>query len=131
MKTLIILGSLILALSGCAVDRDADRPIMKFYREAKQRQIDPNQSIALNGLKWNFGVLPKSRVTETYEQSSLIVTDPNPEETHAVQLIVEPRVSGSFLDPVEPSLEFLRQQAMDIESALKTHRYVNVYLLPK
>jgi hypothetical protein len=104
---------------------------MKFHRQAKQRQIDPNQTIALDGLKVNFGVLPSSNGAGTFEQSSIIVSDPDVRESHAVQVIVEPRVSGSFSDPAKASPDFLRQQAKDIESALKTHRYVGVYLLPK
>lgn len=132
MRTFIGLALGILSLVGCAPS-GPERPIMTFYRQAKQRQqsFDPKQSITLDGLRVDYGVLPGSSGEGTIDQSSLVVTDPNPRETMAVQVIVEPRVSGSFLDPAVRSLEFLKQQAMDIDDALKTHRYVIVFLLPK
>lgn len=60
-----------------------------------------------------------------------MVTDPNPLEAQAVQVIVDPRVSGSLLDSAKPSPEFLAEQAKDVKDALRTHRYAAVYLLPK
>lgn len=133
MKALIGLAILILPLAGCTLPRGTERPIMKFYHEAKQRQkkFDPEKPISLDGLKVDQGVLPGSRGAGTWEQSSLVITDPDPRETHAVQVIVEPRVSGSFLDPTRRSPEFLADQSKNIEEALRTHRYEAVYLLPK
>jgi hypothetical protein len=123
----------LLPLTSCATLPDKARPIMKFYHDAKQRErnFDPEKPISLVGLKAEYGILPGSKGAGTWKQSSLVITDPNPRETHAVQVIVEPHVSGSFLDPTERSPEFLAQQVRDIEDALQNHRYVAVYLLPK
>ena len=133
MRSIIGPSVVILSLVGCRLPNAPERPIVAFYRQAKQRQhkFDRSQSIALDGLRCNYGMLPGSGGEGTFEQSSLVVTDPDSSETQAVQVIVEPRVSGSFSDPAEPSSEFLKQQAQDIEDALRTHRYVAVFLLPK
>jgi hypothetical protein len=133
MRSIIGLAFVIFPLVGCDLSNGPERPIMNFYRQAKERQhkFDRNQSIALDGLRCNYGVLPGSSGEGTFEQSSLVITDPDPRETQAVQVIVEPRVSGSFSDPAEPSPGFFKEQAQDIEDALKTHRYVAVFLLPK
>lgn len=56
-------------------------------------------------------------------EDSILVSDPTSPESGVVQVIVDPRVSGSFLDPQEPSPEFLIELRTDTKNALRTHRY--------
>lgn len=59
-----------------------------------------------------------------------MVSDPDPNEKEAVQIIINPRVYGSMLDE-EPSDEFLRLLESNTRNALKSSRYLVVQLLPK
>lgn len=132
-KTLAIIACF-LCVVGCASSTtDSNRPLINFYRHALKRVKSPesNQEIDLAGLKISDGVLPGCPRFPSVDESSIIVSDPDPNEHQAVQVIVSPRVSGSFADPVEPSPEFLREQDEYREDALRKHRYTGVFLLHK
>jgi hypothetical protein len=62
-----------------------------------------------------------------WDESSIIVMDAAAEGGEAVQVIVSPRVSGSFLDPLEPSQQSSREQTQATREALKHHRYTGVF----
>lgn len=117
-------------IAGCASDGHADRKIIAFYKQARERLRSSSVSrpVDLDGLTFTGGVLPGSPKYPEVNESSIIVSDPDPSSRQIVQVIVSPRVSGSFLDPEEPSPEFLRQIAASEEEALRTHQYTGVIL---
>ena len=133
MKRVLVISALILCFAGCANNSNSNRRLVTFYRQALERSKLPesNKPIDLQGLTLSDGVLPGCPRFPSADESSIIVSDRDPAEAHAVQVIVEPRVSGSFLDPVEPSPEFRREQAEELEDALKNHRYTGVFFLTK
>ena len=133
MKRTLAIIVLILCVAGCANTSNSNRRVITFYRQAVQRLKSPesNRPIDLQGLVLSDGFLPGCPRFPSIDESSIIVSDPDPTEAQAVQVIVAPRVSGSFLDPAKPSPEFLREQVEDREDALKNHRYTGVFLLAK
>lgn len=133
MKRILTIIALILSVTGCAHTSNSNRRLVIFYRQAVQQLKSPeyNKPINLQGLTVTNGVLPGCPRLPSVDESSIIVSDPDPAETQAVQVMITPRVSGSFLDLAGPSPEFLREQAADCEDALKNHGYTGVFLLVK
>ncbi len=84
----------------------------------------------LAGLIVQPRALPGLPQYPSIDESCIVVADPDPAVPEAIQLIVSPRISGSFLDPLNPIAEFLQQQQEDTIEALQKHRYTGVYLLP-
>jgi hypothetical protein len=121
------------AVVGCASTAKSDRRIIGFYQQALKRSEtgDKSRTVCLDGLDVTDGVLPGCPRFPSFEESGIVVTDPNPSEREAVQLIVAPRVSGSMLDPAELSPEFVKQQSLEQKDALKSHDFTGVYLLPR
>jgi hypothetical protein len=102
-----------------------------FYKQARDRQ--QHRSIVapdLSGLHFALGSGVRAQHFPSVVESAIVVSDPALPERGAVQVIVYPRVSGSFLDPANPSPEFLTQLNADTENALKTHEYRDVYWIP-
>jgi hypothetical protein len=133
MKRFLFISAFIICVAGCVNNSNSNRRLITFYQQAVERSKSPEsiKPIDLQGLTLSDGVLPGCPRFPSVDESSIIVSDRDPAESHAVQVIVAPRVSGSFLDPAEPTPEFLREQATDLEEAIKNHRYTAVYLLPK
>jgi hypothetical protein len=86
---------------------------------------------ALATLDVAISSIPGSGRYPAIEESSIIVSDPKSEERYVVQVIVNPRVSGSFLDPKEPTAEFQAKLAHDTRRALESSRYMAVTLCRK
>jgi hypothetical protein len=134
MRRIPAIIACILCVAGCAKSTpDTNRRLITFYQQAVKRSKSPesNQPIDWLGLKLSDGTLAGCPRFPNIDESSIIVSDPDPNEHQAVQVIVSPRVSGSFADPAVPSQEFLRQQAEDREDALRKNRYTGVFLLAK
>ncbi|MEK7950693.1 hypothetical protein [Luteolibacter soli] len=122
---------LIATITGCATDPAKERPILRFYEQARKRAKtgDTRSPVDLTGLQITDGALPGCPRYPTFEESALIVSDP--EDRQAVQIIVNPRVSGSFLDPAKKDEAFLREMRAEQERSLRQSRYTGVYLLAR
>jgi hypothetical protein len=114
---------------GCSTAARSRPPLQVFYEQAKKRcrTGDLHSDISLAGLRFAEGTASNVVKGPKWDESSIIVTDAAGSSAEAVQVIVYPRVSGSFLDPREPSEEFLREQAQATEEALRRHRYTGVF----
>jgi len=126
------LVSLLLMLGSCSSTRSA-RPIMRFYQEALKRARNHERFPAPNaaGLQVKLGWIPGASRYAGGTEDSIVISDPDPTEKQAVLIIVDPRVSGSFLDMEEPDDEFLRMLEANARQALGNSRYRVVELLPK
>ena len=126
----------VVLVSSCTPARHAGQEqgvIREFYQSAKLRQQHFPSQVKLNltGLRVQERMLPGCPRPPGADESALVITSTDPRESTAVQIIVTPCVPGSYLDPVEPSAEFLQEREEDVRWALRTHRFVGVYLLDK
>jgi hypothetical protein len=128
MKTAFLLA-LAIVHTGCQ-SVDSSRPIIRFYREALKRSRDPEHVANANDLVVRLGCLTGCKRLPRFDENAIVVSDPDPKEREAVQIIVNPRVYGAMLDE-EPSDEFLQLLEDNTRHALKNSRYVIVQLLPK
>lgn len=111
-------------ITGCATTPKGSARLHAFYKEARKRQMHHRiDEIDLGGLNFMLGDYEKTQRFPPESEDSILVSDPTSPESGVVQVIVDPRVSGSFLDPQEPSPEFLIELRTDTENALRTHRY--------
>ena len=113
----------------CSTAARSRQPLQVFYEQAQKRCRTGiiRSDVSLAGLRFAQAV-PSNAVNRLqWDESSILVTDAAAQSGEAVQVIVNPRVSGSFLDPQEPSEEFLREQAKATEEALRHHRYTGVF----
>ncbi|WP_265594303.1 hypothetical protein [Haloferula sp. BvORR071] len=106
---------------------------MRFYEQALKRSRigDRRTPVDFSGLQVESGSLPGCPRYPDFEESSLVISDSDPAEREAVVVIVNPRVSGSFLDPSVKDEEYLREMKEEEEKALRNSRYTGVYLLPR
>ena len=115
-------------IASCASAPKVSARLNAFYEQARHRQqrksnVAPDPS----GLHFVLGTGVGAGRFPSENESAIVVSESAFPERGAVQVIVHPRVSGSFLDPADPSPDFLDQQKADIEHALKTHEYRDVY----
>lgn len=131
MKAAIIVFALF-ALCSCGSTR-SERPIVRFYQEALKRSRNHERVPPANatGLQVKLGWIPGAKRYAGGTEDSIVISDPDPKETQVVLIIVEPRVSGSFLDPEEPSDDFVRMLETNARFALRNSRCRVVELLPK
>ena len=113
----------------CSTTGRSRPPLQVFYEQAKKRcqTADTLSNIDLAGLQFTEAMSSNAMKGPKWDESSIIVMDAEGSTTGAVQVIVHPRVSGSYLDPQEPSEEFLREQVRATGEALKRHRYTGVF----
>jgi hypothetical protein len=114
---------------GCSTAERPRPPLQVFYEQAKERLRtgDLHSKLSLDGLRFFEGTPAHAPKAPNWDESSIIVADAAGSSAAAVQIIVHPRVSGSFLDPQFPSDDFLREQAHATEDALRHHRYTGVF----
>gem|GEM_PF-3991107 len=131
MRIVVIL-LLLFALSSCR-STETPRPIVRFYREALKRsqRPDKNPPADATDLRLKTGWLPGAKRYPRWDEDSIVISDPDPHENEAVLIIVNPRVSGSFLDTEYPDDEFLKMLELNARYALEHSRYLVVQLLPK
>lgn len=115
-------------LTSCATTLERGRPLDEFYRYAKARSAGRTRASppALDNLSFTLSAIPGCGRYPNDDESSILVTDPNFPGQYGVQVIVTPRVSGSFLDPEGPTTEFLAELAQETRRALESSRYVAV-----
>src|SRR6476646_4397396 len=88
--------------TGCATGLERRGPLDEFYRYAKARMAGRTTAPPpLGTLDVAISAIPGCGGYPAIDESSIIVSDPASKDPRAVQVIVNPRVSGSFLDPTE------------------------------
>jgi hypothetical protein len=94
MKTAFLLA-LAIVHTGCQ-SVDSSRPIIRFYREALKRSRDPEQPANADDLVVRLGCLPGCKRYPGGDEDAIAVSDPDPNEREAVQIIPDSEVRQRF-----------------------------------
>lgn len=147
-RILTATASLVLAcllMPACATrDSQLTGPLERFHRYVEQRKKNPRyaDSTVLDGLDFRIGgeqyIKRDSRIDRKLRANLLLGPDSPPDgdsisvfeagkpDGPFIVVWVTPRVSGTFLDPAEPSEEFLREMHESTRQALLEHRILYI-----
>lgn len=125
---LLLCATLLALLASCSTQPAFEGKIGAFHSYAVEKVKHPERAGTppIDGLDATLGYLDNGSRMPGFEESSILVSDPSQPESPVVQVIVSPRVSGSMLDPVEPSDEFIRELKQSTIKSLRTSYYTDV-----
>lgn len=131
MKVLLILLTLIPLIS-CSNFTADETNLERFYSDAKLKKGHPHRiPLDVSGLSAREGLSFRSDRSPAWEESSIVVTEQSNSSSRRILVYVSPRVDGSFLDPLEPTPQFLNKYQENIFKALQTSQITDIHLLPR
>lgn len=128
----ILAAILALLLPACRSSHLPDGEIEAFLAYAERRHATggyDDTDAPITDLAVRIGIAKGSSRLPDVGDSAIIVENQENPSGSVVQVFVHPQIAGAFLDPENPSREFLNELEAETRRALNSYKYTDAFLV--